>query len=170
MTILHALPVAGGILAISAIPGADGDLAGDLSHLADWRPSVVISLVTVAEFETLGAGRLASFVADHGARWEHLPVVDFGTPDAAFEWRWAVLSRAILKALAGGGRVLVHCRGGCGRSGMLALRLMIEAGEAPDDALARLRAVRPCAVETAAQLRWAVSVRRDAARFLRHED
>jgi len=62
----------------------------------------------------------------------------------------------------------VHCRGGCGRSGMIALRLMIEIGEAADDALARLRAVRPCAVETPQQLRWATAGRRDPAIFVRH--
>jgi hypothetical protein len=38
---------------------------------------------------------------------------------------------------------------------MIALRLMVEDGEAPDAALARLRAARPCAVETNAQMRWA---------------
>jgi hypothetical protein len=31
----------------------------------------------------------------------------------------------------------------------------VEAGETPGAALARLRAVRPCAVETEAQLAWA---------------
>ena len=50
---------------------------------------------------------------------------------------------------------MIHCFGGCGRSGMAALRLMVEAGEDADEALERLRAVRPCAVETDAQLRWA---------------
>ncbi len=54
-----------------------------------------------------------------------------------------------------GGRVLVHCMGGCGRSGMALLRLMVESGEPADRALARLRAVRPCAVETPEQLAWA---------------
>jgi hypothetical protein len=38
---------------------------------------------------------------------------------------------------------------------MAALRLMIKAGEDPDAALKRLRAVRACAVETDAQLLWA---------------
>ncbi len=37
----------------------------------------------------------------------------------------------------------------------LSARLMVEAGEAGDRALARLRAVRPCAVETEAQMGWA---------------
>jgi hypothetical protein len=38
---------------------------------------------------------------------------------------------------------------------MAVLRLMVECGEDPAQALARLRSVRPCAVETDAQLDWA---------------
>ena len=82
-------------------------------------------------------------------------VVDYGIPTAEALSRWGDVSEMARAALKGGGRVIVHCKGGCGRSGMAALRLMIEAGEAPDAALARLRAVRPCAVETAEQLAWA---------------
>ena len=40
-------------------------------------------------------------------------------------------------------RVLVHCEHGIGRAPMLALCLMCEKGEAPLDALRRLRTVRP---------------------------
>lgn len=38
---------------------------------------------------------------------------------------------------------------------MMLLRLMVEMGEDPDKALARLRHARPCAVETEAQMLWA---------------
>ena len=82
----------------------------------------------------------------------------------------SILGALYHRALTGRGRVLIHCKGGCGRSGMVALRLMIEAGEAPDEALARLRSVRPCAVETDAQMRWAMSAERGAATFVRHSD
>jgi len=39
---------------------------------------------------------------------------------------------------------------------MAVLRLMIEAGEEAGDALARLRSLRPCAIETHAQMAWAL--------------
>ena len=42
---------------------------------------------------------------------------------------------------------------------MAVLRLMFEAGEDAQAALIRLRAVRPCAVETEAQLAWASAPR-----------
>jgi hypothetical protein len=40
---------------------------------------------------------------------------------------------------------------------MAILRLLVEMGEQPEEALQRLRAVRPCAVETDAQFDWAAN-------------
>jgi protein-tyrosine phosphatase len=92
----------------------------------------------------------------HLADWKPALVISMTTEAEMVAADWARASAAARAALAGGGRVLVHCRGGCGRSGMAVLRLMIETGEAPEAALARLRARRACAVETAAQLAWAL--------------
>jgi hypothetical protein len=168
--ILYGLPVGHGILAISPIPGAESDYAGDVQHLIDWKPAIVMSLVTEGELATAGAAGMWQDLGNAGTRWEHLPISDFGIPDDAFEAAWPDVSATARRALMGGGRVLVHCRGGCGRSGMVALRLMIEVGEAPDDALERLRALRPCAVETSDQMRWACSAKREPAVFMRHEE
>ena len=157
--VIHALPVAGGILAICPLPGRDGDYAEDLEHLREWQPALVISLATKAEMAAEGAERLGQDMQDRGSRWFHLPIADMGTPDADFARRWSGVSGIALAALRGGGRVLLHCMGGCGRSGMVALRLMCEAGEDPGQALKRLRHIRPCAIETEAQLEWAIKVR-----------
>jgi protein-tyrosine phosphatase len=94
-------------------------------------------------------------MAAAGIGWVAFPVADYAVPPRGADWD--AVSARLRAVLAAGGRVLVHCRGGCGRSGMAALRLMVEGGEAPAAALARLRAVRPCAVETPAQMRWALA-------------
>lgn len=156
--VLHALSVGGGILALSPLPGASGRYAEDLSLIHDWQPALVISLTTEEEMEARGAGSLGTDLRERGSRWVHLPLSDFGAPDRRWSLMWEDVSTNARAALRGGGRVLVHCHGGCGRSGMAVLRLMVECGETPDGALARLRAVRPCAVETDAQMRWARSV------------
>lgn len=168
--VIFAIPVGQGILGISTIPGGDGDYAGDVRHLTEWKPAVVLSLVSELELAAVGATGLSRDLVDAGTRWEPLPIPDFGIPDDAFEAAWPEVSADARHALAGGGRILVHCRGGCGRSGMVALRLMIEAGEAPEEALRQLRAVRPCAVETRDQLSWAQKARRAPAVFVRHSE
>jgi predicted protein tyrosine phosphatase len=160
--VIHALPLAGGILAIAPMPGGSGDYGADLAHMREWQPALVISLTTRVEMIESGSERLGQDMQERGARWVHLPIRDFGTPDREVETRWREVSAVALKALSGGGRVLIHCKGGCGRSGMIALRLMIEAGETAGPALKRLRTLRPCAIETEAQMDWALRRRKKA--------
>lgn len=154
--VIYALRVGGGILALSQMPGRDGAYADDIAHLHEWQPALVITLATDQELEAHGAEDLGAELQSAGTRWAHLPVADMGVPSARITTQWPEVSAPALAALRGGGRVLVHCLGGCGRSGMAALRLMVEAGEKPDAALVRLRSLRPCAVETDEQLYWAM--------------
>ena len=151
------LDLGGGTLAICPMPGRGGAYAADLEALRALGPGLVVSLAGAEERAGAGAGALAADLAAAGIAWAEWPVADFGVPDGAGESAWPGLAARVGAVLAEGGTVLLHCMGGCGRSGMAALRLMVEAGEVPQAALARLRAARPCAVETAAQADWAAA-------------
>ena len=59
----------------------------------------------------------------------------------------------------GGESVVVHCRGGLGRTGLVAARLLVELGESPVSALVRVRAARPGAVETVEQEKYVLQLR-----------
>jgi protein-tyrosine phosphatase len=157
------LPVGAGRLGISPLPGRGGDYAADLAAILAWRPALVLTMVTGAELEAGGATRLPGDLSVAGVHWRHLPVPDFGVPTPGVSALWKPVATEAHRVLQGGGGVLAHCFGGCGRSGMAALRLMIETGEGPAEALERLRSVRPCAVETPAQLAWASGHRRPPA-------
>lgn len=149
---IHPIDVGGGGLAIAPMPGRHLAYAADLSTVLAWAPVLVISMTTQEEMDAEGAGRLGTDLAEAGIVWRHFPVNDFGTP---VDLDWPAVRNLALGILGQGERVLVHCFGGCGRSGMIILRLMIAAGEAPQAALLRLRSIRPCAVETKAQMAWA---------------
>jgi len=153
--VIFALPVARGILGISAMPGRGGHYQEDLAHMKDWKPALVISMATDVEMVAAGAGNLGSDLLYSGARWHQIPCADMGVPSADQMPAWEAAGERAARALQGGGRVLVHCVGGCGRSGMAALKLMVACGEKPAAALKRLRALQPCAVETEAQYDWA---------------
>jgi ADP-ribosyl-[dinitrogen reductase] hydrolase len=84
--------------------------------------------------------------------WFHLPIPDVSVPDAAFEQQWAVISPDLMHRLRAGFDVLVHCKGGLGRAGTIAARLMIGMGVPAEQAVKAVRAVRPGAIETGAQL------------------
>lgn len=144
-----------GWLGIAPVPGRSGSYEADLTALMLWEPSLVLSMTTTAELASAGAGGLGEDLAALGIHWRHLPVPDLGAPPDETAALWPAAAAQAHDLLGKGGRVLAHCFGGCGRSGMALLRLMVEAGENADPALARLRDARPCAVETEAQRAWA---------------
>lgn len=137
----------GGRLGISPLPGRFNDLLADVAAIARWDPQVVVSMTEQTEMAQHGAGHLGEALAQAGIAWHHLPIPDFSGPTAQAAAAWPALSARLHAVLDAGGGVLVHCRGGYGRSGMAVLRLLVERGEAPEAALSRLRAARPGAVE-----------------------
>lgn len=52
---------------------------------------------------------------------------------------------------------MVHCKGGLGRAGTIAARLLVELGTDPSDAISKVRGVRTGAIETSAQERYVLS-------------
>jgi len=154
---IDTLPLGNGALGLCPLPGRDGDLAGDLARIADFRPALVVSLTLAEELAAEGATDLSERLAEAGINWRHFPIGDFGAPQPDAAPLWQAVATEMRAALAASGRVLIHCKGGRGRTGTIALRLMIESGETPEDALARLRAARPGTVETDAQRLWAAA-------------
>ena len=145
------LPLGPGWIGIAPMPGRAGAYQADLNAILQWGAGMVLTMTTVQEL----AGDLGADLEAAGVLWRHLPVGDFGAPSDEVAALWPGVSSEALEILSSGGKVLAHCYGGCGRSGMALLRLMVDTGEAPETALARLRSVRPCAVETGAQFDWA---------------
>jgi ADP-ribosyl-[dinitrogen reductase] hydrolase len=90
--------------------------------------------------------------------WFHLPIVDVSTPEESFEHQWEASGGKIRALLRSGHDVVVHCRGGLGRAGMIGARLLIELGMEPATAIRQVRAVRPGAIETSAQEEYVLSI------------
>ena len=148
------LPLRAGLIGLCPLPGRNGDYAADFAEVMRFAPTAVVSLVKVHEYQRHNAPRFVADLAAQGIVQIPFPIQDFGTPDRQI---WPALSARLHATLTGGGRILIHCLGGCGRTGTIALRLMVESGEDPSGALDRLRLVRPCAVETKAQHKWAIA-------------
>lgn len=142
-----------GRLGIARLPGRSGDLAGDVAAIRLWRAQLVLSMTESDEMAAHGAAALGSTLTDCGIAHQHFPIRDFGAPEHA-DTRWPDLSRALHARLDAGESILLHCMGGKGRSGMVALRLLAERGMEPGQALALIRHARPGAVETAGQEDW----------------
>ena len=143
-----------GTLGICPLPGRFNSYTEDFEIILDWRPDLFISLTEIQELDKAGIHELPKDLKKAKIEWKHFPIVDFGIPDES-SGSWSEISEQTHASLAAGGRILYHCYGGCGRSGMIVMRLMCELGESGDDALFRLRQIRQCAVETSVQKRWA---------------
>jgi len=128
----------------------DRDLQADLLAIRRWGASAIVSLMEHREFWLLGVPEFEAKVsADF--RWLWLPIPDGGVPDEEFERRWAEAGPELHRRLAAGERVLIHCRAGLGRTGLVASRLLVEAGSTPLRALNAVRQARPGTVETLPQ-------------------
>lgn len=146
-----------GRIGICPMPGRFAAYHLDIAMVQGWRPDVVLTMIELHELEGTEAVNLPSDLAAFGCGLLFLPITDLAAPTGETLAAWPAASIQVQKVLAAGGRVLVHCYGGCGRSGMAIVRILVEMGEEPEVALARLRAVRECAVETEAQLHWVKS-------------
>lgn len=161
---VDALPVSGGLLGLTFCPGKHGDsltgapwardLEADLAALKAWGTSLVVTLMERYEFDLLRVPDLDLRIAAHGIAWSHLPIPDQGVPGLAFAEVWPQVRAELLSRLAVGEHTVLHCRGGLGRTGLVAAMLLIETGIVPDDAIRSVRSVRPRAIETAEQARF----------------
>jgi protein-tyrosine phosphatase len=130
------------------------DLATDLETIVAWPAHTLVTLIEPHEFDLLRIPTLGDDARRRGLDWLHLPIRDVSTPGRAFEAAWPDHSKALRARLAAGDNIVVHCRGGLGRAGMIAARLLAESGVDPEIAIERVRAVRPGAIETQAQEDW----------------
>ena len=158
----------GGCIGVTFCPGKCGpsisgyiwkrDLAIDLDVVASWGASAVVTLIEPKEIVALNVEGLGFEVERRGMQWHHLPIVDLQVPDQQFEIAWNQCRPALLDILRQGGRVLVHCRGGLGRAGTIAARLLVELGVSPQQAVKQVREARPRAIETLEQLNYVLGL------------
>jgi len=161
-----------GSLGLTLCPGKkDGprnwcrDLGEDLRVIRAWNATTVVTLIEDHEFRMLGVEAMQREVRALGMDWIHLPILDGSIPDHRFEDSWALNGPKMHARLDADERVLIHCRGGLGRTGLVAALFLVERGCEPHVAIRRVRAVRPHAIETSAQEQYVLNASgRDKAR------
>lgn len=127
------------------------DLRTDIRAIADFGGTALVTLIEDHEIESLQVRGLEAECQRHGIDWLHLPIPDVSTPTDEFEAEWLTVGEGLRSRLRNGFNVLVHCRGGLGRAGTIAARLLVELGADPEDAIQRVREARPGAIETVEQ-------------------
>lgn len=135
------------------------DLTEDLRVIRDWGATALVTLIEAHEFRLLGIDDLGIAVERQGLQWIHLPIRDVDVPDDRFERAWKLAGPALHLRIDAGERILIHCRGGLGRTGLVAGLILVERGVSPRQAIDRVRAARPHAIETRAQEHYVLNAR-----------
>jgi ADP-ribosyl-[dinitrogen reductase] hydrolase len=107
----------------------DRDLNVDLEAFRAWKPDVIIALLEDHEYPGLGIPKFRTAVADADLPWIFAPMPDGGIPGADFDRVCVKEGQRIRSLLRNGGRILIHCRAGLGRTGLLAAVILVDFGE-----------------------------------------
>ena len=142
-----------GKLALAARPRG-GDWLQD--EIEGWRRAgvnEVVSLLTPEEEADLDLRDEAVEIKAQGLRFASFPIPDRQVPRSESEL--AAMLEQLDADLSSGMNVMVHCRQGVGRTGLVAACLLVTKGLHPEAAVQRVSAARGASVpETAEQRQW----------------
>jgi protein-tyrosine phosphatase len=80
-------------------------------------------------------------------QWFHLPIEDDHAPEQEFANAWRTAGEKVHALLASGKSIAIHCKGGSGRTGLVAAQILLERGVSFDEVIERVRAIRPNALQ-----------------------
>jgi protein-tyrosine phosphatase len=142
-----------GKLALAARPRG-GDWLRD--EITEWKRAgidSVVSLLTPEEERDLQLSDEAQETRLQGLEFVSFPIRDRDVPPS--EAKLAQLLETIDQKLSAGKNILVHCRQGVGRSGLVAACLLAKKGMSPGAAVAKVSYARGVPVpETPEQRNW----------------
>ncbi len=137
----------------------DRDLDADLQRLREhYKVDRLVSLMQAHEYDMLQIANLVERARAHGIAVRRFPIRDVSAPPARAMTRFIRMIEAIVDDVRAGRTVVIHCRGGVGRTGLVAASCLVALGHEPGDAIRRVRSARPGAVEVEEQERWVFAV------------
>ena len=161
----------GGSLYLSTCPGkkmAAGrngksylrSLNNDIQHAKDkFGITSILCLLNPSELRTLGVHpeMYDQVCSKRNVKLINYPIIEMAAPSDAAEFDREIVDRKLVSEIKTGGSVLVHCRGGVGRAGLVAACLLLRLGvvDSTESAVARVRHFRdPRSVESQIQINF----------------
>ncbi len=106
------------------------------------KTDALVTLLEREEFERYGVPGFVERAREAGIEVVHFPIRDVATPRKSQSDEYAALIERILDLLSDGQTVVVHCRGGLGRTGTVVASVLVALGRDADEAIALVRKVR----------------------------
>ncbi|MCL6268854.1 cyclin-dependent kinase inhibitor 3 family protein [Sansalvadorimonas sp. 2012CJ34-2] len=143
------VPVAGcgGKIGMTPCPGTKkASLDASLIVLKDEGVEAVLTLMMADEMERNNVSDLDEKVTQHGMKWFHLPIRDDQAPGEEFREGWDKYRNQVHDLLSKGKHIAIHCKGGSGRTGLIAIQILLERGVSLEDASLLVKSQRPKAL------------------------
>jgi protein-tyrosine phosphatase len=142
-----------GKLALAARPRGGEWLKDEIASWQRVGVKTILSLLTPDEEEELDLLNEAAEAKAHRMRFLEFPIRDRDVPDSEADLR--IVLEQVDRELSSGKNVLLHCRHGIGRTGLVAACLLLSKGLNAETALNRLAAARGVPLpETPGQRQW----------------
>jgi protein-tyrosine phosphatase len=126
------------------------DLILDLDAIQAWGATVIVNLMEDHEMVNLAVQDTERHIPA-GIDYIRLPIPDYGVPGPAWHAQWEVEGPLLRDRLRDGESIVLHCKGGLGRTGMVAARILVELGCAPEESILAVREARGGTIETKGQ-------------------
>ena len=150
------LSVPGGATFIfTPCPGTkDTTVADALRSLKEVGADALVTLLPDTEIDALAVSGLGEEARQQGLAWFQLPIEDDEEPGQFFHLAWEEQKAELFEFFNAGKTLAIHCRGGSGRTGLMAAILLLESGENWKDIQPLIQSVRPKALTHPAHLSY----------------
>ena len=140
----------GGALIFTPCPGTRGaSLKDSLAQLKAAGAEAVITVMPNDELASNGVTELPDACRNTDLQWFHFPIEDDASPGEAFRQTWETGKSRVFEILDQSGTVAIHCKGGSGRTSLMAAIILCERGMKHDQILDEVKALRPNALKLA---------------------
>lgn len=110
-------------------PGTkESSLEAAVNTLATAGAKAVITVLPDEEIQTLDVSDLGKQIIHSGMQWFQLPIEDGQSPGSLFLSTFSAVKNELVTLLKNKSTIAIHCRGGSGRTGLLAAILLLELG------------------------------------------
>jgi len=151
-TIYKVAKLGSGTLSVMAKPVAGEWMEDEFSGLRTFGVNHVVSLLESAEQSEVGLTDEEAFCLKNEMRYSSFPIPDRGLPNTIQAIKFAA---QLCDRIRTGEHIVIHCRAGIGRTGIIAAAVLIQADYQPNSALQLISDARGVEVpDTDEQSRW----------------
>jgi len=125
------------------------DFATDLQVLISHNVEFVVNLMTSAEIQKMGLSDVSERLGAVNIDFLHYPISDKWIPGSNDDF--LNLTQILVDKIKLGKKIVVHCNGGKGRTGLTVVACLIKLGVTQIEAISKIRNVRPGMLQNPAQ-------------------